>query len=170
MSPVVNSSSAASKTNSFVTSTSMKSLTPGLYNDTRSLLDGCGLNIPSSLSITLAGSKSANPITDPVMESMKNSKEQSQNSLDNMNPTITLNDKSVDPNVLKALKTGQMQMPANVKSRPNLKITAKTPTRAPTPKRKKDDKPDTNSIKIPAPPTTKYKPIKSKSNKYKLNR
>lgn len=72
-----------------------------LSNDTRNLLDGCGLNIPASLSITLTKSPTASG--DEQNSIIGNSK---------MNPSITLNDCSVDPKFLKSLKAGQIKMAA----------------------------------------------------------
>ncbi|XP_014470711.1 PREDICTED: serine-rich adhesin for platelets-like isoform X2 [Dinoponera quadriceps] len=77
-----------------------------LSNDTRNLLDGCGLNIPSSLSITLTSPKS--PGASGQFEAVDVN---DRKAAGKMNPTITLNDCSVDPRVLKALKTGQIKMP-----------------------------------------------------------
>ncbi|XP_012232753.1 protein suppressor 2 of zeste-like [Linepithema humile] len=85
---------------------------PLTSNDTRDfLVDGYGLNIPASLSITLTSPKSPGTSkqfvepNDPVDNNRKVA-------LGKVNPTITLNNKSVDPRVLKALKTGQMKMPS----------------------------------------------------------
>lgn len=82
---------------------------PLFSNDTRDLLvDGYGLNIPASLSITLTKSpgSSGQPVelNDPSDNNRKAV-------LGKVNPSITLNDCSVDPRVLKALKTGQIRMP-----------------------------------------------------------
>lgn len=106
-----------------------------MSQDTRSLLDGCGLNIPSSLSITLTASKSPTNGNDQIIE-RKYCKEQSTS--DKMNPSITLNDKSVDSGVLKALKCGKMQMPMKKKS--ELKIKAKSLLdQGPPAKKKKEE-------------------------------
>ena len=163
--------------NSNVSSTSPKSSSPNISQDTRSLLDGCGLNIPSSLSITLTASKSPTNGNDQIIE-RKNSKEQC--TLDKMNPSITLNDKSVDSGVLKALKCGQMQMPTKRKA--ELKINAKSPlNKGPPAKKKKEESPisdfnglnkiENDQLKIPAIPV-KFQVPKSKQNwvriKFKL--
>lgn len=115
-----------------VNPTNVKS-SPNLYSNTRNLLDGCGLNIPASLSITLTAPKSPNnsqsPSSDPG-----HSKDNNINMLNKVNPSITLNDRSVDPRVLKALKTGQIRMPAPTKMKP-----PQTPREIKiSPKRKKD--------------------------------
>ncbi|XP_015181129.1 PREDICTED: probable WRKY transcription factor protein 1 [Polistes dominula] len=78
-------------------------------NDTRNLLDGCGLNIPASLSITLTAPKS--PGNNGNMNDINDTKDNRKNVLGKVNPSITLNDRCVNPCELKALKTGQMRMP-----------------------------------------------------------
>lgn len=95
---------------------------PTLSNDTRNLLDGCGLNIPSSLSITLTSPKPPGTSLFPEITDSNDSRKASM--MGKMNPTITLNDRSVDPRVLKALKTGQIKMPASPKTK--LTITKQT--------------------------------------------
>ncbi|XP_012282624.1 polycomb group protein Psc [Orussus abietinus] len=83
--------------------------TPRLPDDTRNLLDECGLNIPASLSITLTAPKSpaggATASTDTTIS-------KDSEAFGKVNPSITLNDRSVDPRILKALKSGQIRMPA----------------------------------------------------------
>ncbi|XP_032683107.1 mucin-5AC-like isoform X2 [Odontomachus brunneus] len=81
-----------------------------ISSDPRNLLDGCGLNIPSSLSITLTSPRSPGSSLFPEISDNNDSRKTA--TLTKMNPTITLNDRSVDPRVLKALKTGQMKMPS----------------------------------------------------------
>lgn len=84
---------------------------PLLSNDTRDLLvDGYGLNIPASLSITLTSPKSPGS-TGQLVEPNDPSDNNRKAVLGKVNPSITLNDRSVDPRVLKALKTGQIKMP-----------------------------------------------------------
>ena len=97
------------------TPSSKPSPTPVLSNDTRNILDGCGLNIPASLSITLTAPKS--PANNVGFTEPNDSKDNRKNTLGKVNPSITLNDRSVDPRVLKALKTGQIRMPAPSKPR-----------------------------------------------------
>lgn len=104
------------------------STSPVLSNDTRDfLVDGYGLNIPASLSITLTSPKSPG-----VSGQLVESKDSSDNNrgkvaLGKVNPSITLNDRSVDPRVLKALKTGQIRMPATpAKAKPAAATTATT--------------------------------------------
>ncbi|KYN04016.1 PREDICTED: putative uncharacterized protein DDB_G0277255 [Cyphomyrmex costatus] len=81
-------------------------------NDTRDLLvDGYGLNIPASLSITLTSPKSPGS-SGQFVESNDSSDNNRKVAMDKVNPSITLNDCSVDPRVLKALKTGQIRMPS----------------------------------------------------------
>ncbi|XP_039309231.1 probable serine/threonine-protein kinase ndrD isoform X2 [Solenopsis invicta] len=83
---------------------------PLLSNDTRDLLvDGYGLNIPASLSITLTSPKS--PGSSGQFVEPNDSNDNRKPVLGKVNPSITLNDRSVDPRVLKALKTGQIRMP-----------------------------------------------------------
>ena len=86
---------------------------PVLSNDTRNILDGCGLNIPASLSITLTAPKS--PGSSGGYIEANDSKDSRKNTLGKVSPSITLNDRSVDPRVLKALKAGQIKMPAPTK-------------------------------------------------------
>ncbi|KAG5329740.1 PSC protein, partial [Acromyrmex heyeri] len=84
---------------------------PLLSNDTRDLLvDGYGLNIPASLSITLTSPKSPGT-SGQFVESNDSSDNNRKVVMGKVNPSITLNDCSVDPRVLKALKTGQIRMP-----------------------------------------------------------
>ncbi|KYQ50141.1 Polycomb group protein Psc [Trachymyrmex zeteki] len=84
---------------------------PLLSNDTRDLLvDGYGLNIPASLSITLTSPKSPGT-SGQFVESNDSSDNSRKVAMGKVNPSITLNDCSVDPRVLKALKTGQIRMP-----------------------------------------------------------
>lgn len=84
---------------------------PLLSNDTRDLLvDGYGLNIPASLSITLTSPKSPGSSGQFVEPNDPNDNNRKA-ALGKVNPSITLNDRSVDPRVLKALKTGQIRMP-----------------------------------------------------------
>lgn len=121
-----------------------------ISNDTRNLLDGCGLNIPASLSITLTAPKSPSRGNDPVVDS-RESKE-AQSPLDKLNPSITLNDKSVDPRVLKALKSGQMRMPAanagaKTKGRPPILEQPSQQQQGQAAKRKKDDHQQTQQTK-----------------------
>jgi polycomb group RING finger protein 4 len=59
-----------------------------------------------------------------------------QNNLDKLNPSITLNDKSVDPRVLKALKAGQMRMPVSTMKGKGRQLNAEQHGQA---KRKKED-------------------------------
>lgn len=83
---------------------------PLLSNDTRDLLvDGYGLNIPASLSITLTSPKS--PGSSGQFVEPNDSSDNRKAVLGKVNPSITLNDRSVDTRVLKALKTGQIRMP-----------------------------------------------------------
>nr|XP_033330209.1 polycomb group protein Psc-like isoform X1 [Megalopta genalis] len=88
---------------------------PMLSSDTRNILDGCGLNIPASLSITLTAPKS--PGSSGGFVEPSDSKDNRKNALGKVSPSITLNDRSVDPRVLKALKAGQIRMPAPAKPR-----------------------------------------------------
>ncbi|CAK9819460.1 Polycomb group protein Psc [Anthophora quadrimaculata] len=97
------------------TPTSKPSSSPVLSNDTRNILDGCGLNIPASLSITLTAPKS--PGNSGGFPEPNDSKDNRKNTLGKVSPSITLNDRSVDPRVLKALKAGQIRMPAPPKPR-----------------------------------------------------
>ncbi|KAL0130509.1 hypothetical protein PUN28_002263 [Cardiocondyla obscurior] len=99
---------------------------PLLSNDTRDLLvDGYGLNIPASLSITLTSPKS-HVSSGPFVEPNDSSDNVRKAALGKVNPSITLNDCSVDPRVLKALKTGQIRMPSTP---PKAKTTAATITK-----------------------------------------
>ncbi|XP_014211041.1 polycomb group protein Psc-like [Copidosoma floridanum] len=120
---------------------------PLISNDTRNLLDGCGLNIPASLSITLTSPKlspnlvNESPDTrmDPARQTTIDSK---------LNPSITLNDRSVDPRVLKALKSGQMRMSvSNVKGKPTGRPRTPEQQKQPPAKRKKEE-----PMAAPAPP------------------
>lgn len=87
------------------------STSPLFTNDTRDLLvDGYGLNIPASLSITLTSPKSP-ASSGQFVESNDSTDNTRKVALGKVNPSITLNDCSVDPRVLKALKTGQIRMP-----------------------------------------------------------
>lgn len=95
------------------TSSPKPSPAPVLSNDTRNILDGCGLNIPASLSITLTAPKS--PGSSGGYIEANDSKDSRKNTLGKVSPSITLNDRSVDPRVLKALKAGQIKMPAPTK-------------------------------------------------------
>ncbi|XP_058806971.1 polycomb group protein Psc-like isoform X2 [Phymastichus coffea] len=156
--------------NATVSSTSSKPNPINISDDTRSLLDGCGLNIPASLSITLTAPKS--PSRDSQIDLRK---DLSQRGLDKLNPSITLNDKSVDPRALKALKAGQMRMPpANAKSKGRQTTDLPQQQQGQAAKRKKDESPaqqprnaldlsgqkksDFNSsLKIPTPMGSKFK-------------
>lgn len=143
-----------------------------MSNDTRNLLDGCGLNIPASLSITLTAPKSPSLGDDsPEVRGVKDVQQKS--GLEKLSPSITLNDKSVDPRVLKALKAGQMRMPAaSAKSKGRQQQLPELQP-APVAKRKKEETPpqsprnildlsgtkkvDQHALKIPTP-LGKYKP------------
>ncbi|KAJ8675879.1 hypothetical protein QAD02_011665 [Eretmocerus hayati] len=167
----INANLAAVVSPPIVTSTSPK-VKPLISDDTRNLLDGCGLNIPASLSITLTASKSPNQNESP--SELRTTKEVTR-----QNPSITLNDKSVDPRVLKALKSGQIKMPAtNVKPKGRQK--SPVDKQGPPAKKKKEDssprsnadlsgqkKPEIQPLKIPTP-TGKFKvkppPTWSQSN------
>ncbi|KYM76894.1 Polycomb group protein Psc [Atta colombica] len=97
---------------------------PLLSNDTRDLLvDGYGLNIPASLSITLTSPKSPGT-SGQFVESNDSNDNNRKVAMGKVNPSITLNDCSVDPRVLKALKTGQIRMPTS----PKVKSTTATAT------------------------------------------
>ncbi|XP_025074875.1 uncharacterized protein LOC105430144 [Pogonomyrmex barbatus] len=88
-----------------------------ISNDTRDLLvDGYGLNIPASLSITLTSPKSPGS-SGQFIESNDPNDNIRKAALGKVNPSITLNDCSVDPRVLKALKTGQIRMSTPPKSK-----------------------------------------------------
>ncbi|KYN39231.1 Polycomb group protein Psc [Trachymyrmex septentrionalis] len=102
---------------------------PLLSNDTRDLLvDGYGLNIPASLSITLTSPKSPG-ISGQFVESNDSSDNNRKVAMGKVNPSITLNDCSVDPRVLKALKTGQIRMPTtSPKVKSTTAVTATTTT------------------------------------------
>ncbi|KMQ94217.1 polycomb group protein psc [Lasius niger] len=90
------------------------STSPLLPNDTRDfLVDGYGLNIPASLSITLTSPKSPGTSGQFVETKDPSDNGRGKVALGKVNPSITLNDRSVDPRVLKALKTGQIRMPAS---------------------------------------------------------
>ncbi|EZA56426.1 Polycomb group protein Psc [Ooceraea biroi] len=85
---------------------------PMLSHDTRNLLDGCGLSIPASLSITLTSPKSAGTSGQLVESNLVDLVDNTRKvALGKVNPSITLNDRSVNSRVLKALKTGQIRMP-----------------------------------------------------------
>lgn len=84
-------------------------ITPMLSKDTKNLLDGCGLSIPASLSITLTAPKSS--VTPGSSVESNDSNDSRKTTLGKVSPSITLNDRSVDTRVLKALKTGQIKMP-----------------------------------------------------------
>lgn len=93
------------------TSNTKASTGPLLSNDTRDrLVDSYGLNIPASLSITLTSPKSPGS-SGHVVEPNDSNDTNRKAALGKVNPSITLNDRSVDPRVLKALKTGQIRMP-----------------------------------------------------------
>jgi polycomb group RING finger protein 4 len=94
---------------------------PMLSNDTRNLLDGCGLSIPASLSITLTSPKSVG-ILGQFTESNDVNDNNRKVALGKVNPSITLNDRSVDPRVLKALKTGQIRMPTPPKNKSTMAL------------------------------------------------
>ncbi|XP_053976327.1 mucin-2-like [Hylaeus volcanicus] len=152
------------------TQASKSSSSPMLSNDTRNILDGCGLNIPASLSITLTAPKSPGSsagFVEPIA-----SKDNRKNTLGKVSPSITLNDRSVDPRVLKALKAGQIRMPAPPKPRQTKQTEREmvAPQRQSTPtKRKRDQdsrdildlsggkKVDMHPLRIPQP-VSKLKP------------
>lgn len=103
------SSGRASNVQNAKTSTS-----PLLSNETRDILmDGYGLNIPASLSITLTSPKSPGTSGQFIEPSDPNDNDSRKVTLNKMNPSITLNNRSLDPRVLKALKTGQIKMPTS---------------------------------------------------------
>lgn len=98
--------------NSSRVSNAKTSTSPLLPNDTRDfLVDGYGLNIPASLSITLTSPKSSGA-SGQVESKDPGDNNRGKVALGKVNPSITLNDRSVDPRVLKALKTGQIRMSA----------------------------------------------------------
>lgn len=66
---------------------------PTISDNTRNLLDGCGLNIPASLSITLTAPKSPNYNTSSSTDANNLTKD-NQILPGKVNPTITLNDRS----------------------------------------------------------------------------
>lgn len=148
-------------------STVTKSPTPTISDNTRNLLDGCGLNIPASLSITLTAPKSPNHNTSSTDT---NNLKDIQILSGKVNPSITLNDRSVDPRVLKALKTGQIRMPvasSRLKVKPVLERTQPV-------KRKKDETRDIldlsgtktldiHPLRIPQP-VSKFKSKSSRNN------
>lgn len=102
-----------------------------MSEDTRTLLDGCGLNIPASLSITLTAPKS------PSLNAEQTPGQRGTKEVTRQNPSITLNDKSVDTRVLKALKTGQMRVPTVP---PKIKPKLQSPDSvAPPAKKRKDE-------------------------------
>lgn len=117
-----------------VTSTTAKNGAPTFMSeDTRTLLDGCGLNIPASLSITLTAPKT------PTVSIEQIPGIRTTNDVTRQNPTITLNDKSVDPKVLKALKAGQMRVPAvTPKNKGKHKIQSSDTASQPTKKKKEE--------------------------------
>lgn len=145
---------------------------PMLSHDTRNILDGCGLNIPASLSITLTAPKS--PGSSGGFAEPNDSKDNRKNALGKVSPSITLNDRSVDPRVLKALKSGQIRMPAPPKPRqtkqPEREVAQQRP--APSGKRKREQesreildlsggkKVDMHPLRIPQPVTK----LKTKSS------
>ncbi|XP_076679600.1 uncharacterized protein LOC143374931 [Andrena cerasifolii] len=88
---------------------------PVLSHDTRNILDGCGLNIPASLSITLTDPKS--PGSNGGFIEPSDPKDNRKSTLGKVSPSITLNDRSVDPRVLKALKAGQIRITVPPKPR-----------------------------------------------------
>ncbi|KZC10446.1 Polycomb group protein Psc [Dufourea novaeangliae] len=138
---------------------------PMLSNDTRNILDGCGLNIPASLSITLTAPKS--PGSSSGFVEPNDSKDNRKNALGKVSPSITLNDRSVDPRVLKALKAGQIRMPAPPKPRqtkqPEREMTQQRQTPSGKRKREQDSrdildlsggkKVDMHPLRIPQPVT-----------------
>lgn len=103
------------------------STSPLIPNDTRDfLVDGYGLNIPASLSITLTSPKSSGT-SGQVEFKDPSDNNRGKVALGKVNPSITLNDRSVDPRVLKALKTGQIRMPATpTKAKPAVTTVATT--------------------------------------------
>ncbi|XP_076240752.1 uncharacterized protein LOC143183172 [Calliopsis andreniformis] len=146
--------------------TSQSSKTPSspmLSNDTRNILDGCGLNIPASLSITLTAPKS--PGSSGAFAEPNDPKDNRKNALGKVSPSITLNDRSVDPRVLKALKAGQLRMPAPPKPRQTKQPEIGQQRPAPPGKRKRDQesrdildlsggkKVDMHPLRIPQPVT-----------------
>ncbi|XP_017766817.1 PREDICTED: serine-rich adhesin for platelets-like isoform X1 [Eufriesea mexicana] len=147
------------------TPSSKPASSPVLSHDTRNILDGCGLNIPASLSITLTAPKSpgnSGGFTEP-----NDAKDNRKNTLGKVSPSITLNDRSVDPRVLKALKAGQIRMPAPSKPRQTKQSErdANQQRQAPPAKRKRDQesrdildlsggkKMDIHPLRIPQPVT-----------------
>ncbi|XP_076284860.1 uncharacterized protein LOC143211257 [Lasioglossum baleicum] len=136
---------------------------PMLSSDTRNILDGCGLNIPASLSITLTAPKS--PGSSGGFVEPSDSKDNRKNALGKVSPSITLNDRSVDPRVLKALKAGQIRMPAPPKPRqtkqPDREINQQRQTSSGKRKREQDSrdildlsggkKVDMHPLRIPQP-------------------
>ncbi|XP_076765410.1 uncharacterized protein LOC143432582 isoform X1 [Xylocopa sonorina] len=146
------------------TPSSKPSSSPVLSNDTRNILDGCGLNIPASLSITLTAPKS--PGNSGGYPEPSDSKDNRKNALGKVSPSITLNDRSVDPRVLKALKAGQIRMPAPPKPRQTKQPDVNQPHRQTPPgKRKRNQesrdildlsgvkKVDIHPLRIPQPVT-----------------
>ena len=95
--------------------TSKPPTSPVLSHDTRNILDGCGLNIPASLSITLTDPKS--PGNNGGFIEPSDPKDNRKSTLGKVSPSITLNDRSVDPRVLKALKAGQIRITVPPKPR-----------------------------------------------------
>ncbi|XP_076388492.1 uncharacterized protein LOC100877658 [Megachile rotundata] len=147
------------------TQSSKVSPNPVLSHDTRNILDGCGLNIPASLSITLTAPKS--PGNSGGFPEPNDSKDNRKNTLGKVSPSITLNDRSVDPRVLKALKAGQIRMPAPPKPRQTKQLEREGNQQRPPPpsKRKRDQdsrdildlsggkKVDMHPLRIPQPVT-----------------
>lgn len=143
---------------------------PMLSNDTRNLLDGCGLSIPASLSITLTAPKSPGISGQFAELNNPNDSVRKVAALGKVNPSITLNDRSVDPRVLKALKTGQIRMPTPPKIKSSATGTTKQTDRSEmnqqqrmTTKRKKEQesildlsgskKMDIHPLRVPQPVT-----------------
>lgn len=120
--------------------------TPMSASETRSLLDECGLNIPAGLSITLT---SPRPSTNPYFDGSLSK----DAPMDKVSPNISLNNKSLDPQVLKAFKMGQVKSPV-----------AGTSDRSP--KKKEQEILDLSAAKLPLPrikipqPPSKLKPPK----------
>ncbi|CAB0038862.1 unnamed protein product [Trichogramma brassicae] len=93
-------SQVASAVTTFCTPTNAGKNSVTISTNTRNILDKCGLTIPPSLSITLSGPET------PSQDSPDNRPQPPSN----LNPSITLNDTSVDTRVLKALKSGQIRL------------------------------------------------------------
>lgn len=153
----------AGPSRTLATPSSKPSSSPILSNDTRNILDGCGLNIPASLSITLTAPKS--PGNSGGSIEPNDSKDNRKNTLGKVSPSITLNDRSVDPRVLKALKAGQIRMPAPLKPRQTKQPERDQQRQALPTKRKRDQesrdildlsggkKMDIHPLRIPQPVT-----------------